>query len=340
MIYLLVGGFLLVMTLYLFWTVYRRVRKDLEAEIRMVPEEERWVIYRSGKFHRLVGPGRVEILKKRPDFPSFEAVEYERVARIVNVRNEPVSLAVDGLFIYGIPFQYTVNFWCKTDIGQAAALTGQDVTTLVQFSDPERRHQVAVKLRDAMHAAVQQVQVDHPLPEDANFVDKLLPIFPGVDQCNELLSELRQQLMATLPLVGVLFDPKHPITVVRIGLANEMVNSFSRERTLTMLRKGLPEATVEDLMQMLSAIEGIDLPRVTKVLVEDGTGHTMRKELRVHEDGTVDMRFQENEEKQSLAASAMGSEETERAPEVNVSDDGYHLQPGDYGILKRVPPAA
>ena len=107
-----------------------------------------------------------------------------------------------------------------------------------------------------------------------------------------------------------------------------------------MLRKGLPEATVEDLMQMLSAIEGIDLPRVTKVLVEDASGHTMRKESRLHEDGAFEMRFQESDEKQPAAARATGSEETERAPEVNVSDDGYHLQPGDYGILKRVPPAA
>jgi len=64
----------------------------VRSMVQVVPHGERLVIYRLGRFHRVVGPGLVLVLPR-----------LDRVVRSIRVRDQPLEISVDGLFAYGVP---------------------------------------------------------------------------------------------------------------------------------------------------------------------------------------------------------------------------------------------
>jgi hypothetical protein len=75
----------------------------------VIPQEERAVIYRFGRFQRLVGPGIVMLTR------------LEREVQRINVRSEFGEYRTNTYyFINGVPFNYTVSFWRRYDLVAAA----------------------------------------------------------------------------------------------------------------------------------------------------------------------------------------------------------------------------
>lgn len=244
-----------------------------QSKIRIVPEEERLVVYRLGRFHKIAGPGPV-ILQRNLD----------EVKRTFSVRDEPRNVRINGLFINGVPFGYTLNFWYRFDLKAAAGEDRVRLVNLAQFSDDERKQQVATKVREALVTSAARLERNYQ-PAGNHFFYKLLPIIPGLPEFEALFAEVRQHLRTTLPLVGAILNEAHPITVTNIHLGNDIVNSFSRGRIATLLKETFPDLSPDLLLQAVSSIEGIDMPQ-QRVIFEGGNNANAAMDFRIDEESS------------------------------------------------------
>jgi len=223
--------------------------------IQIVPEEERWVIHRLGRFSRIVGPGVVRMSQLETIHHKFNAIDRPR-----NVR-------IDGLFMRGVPFGYTLNFWYRVDPVAAADGNQETLVQLSHFDDKERDKLVGTKVREALVASATQVGNEYQPAGEAYFYN-MLPIVPGLPINDRLLTLVRDHLAQTLPTIGVLLNQAHPITIVGLNISDDLIGSFSRERIATLLREQFPSLSEEIRLEAVGAIAGIDMGR-TRISVEN-----------------------------------------------------------------------
>lgn len=298
-----------------------------QSKIRIVPEEERWVVYRLGRFHRVVGPGPV-VLQRSLD----------EVKRTFSVRDEPHNVRVNGLFMNGIPFGYTLSLWYRPDLKAAAGDNRERLVNLVQFTKEERDRQVATKVREALVASAAKIERGYQ-PAGSNFIHKLLPIIPGLPEFEALFTEVRQHLRASLPSVGVILNEAQPITVTNIHFGNDILSSFSRGRIAALLSETFPNLPPELLLQAVSSIEGIDMPQ-QRVVFEGVDQANTRMDFRVDEEqASARVRIQPAP---PAAAQAQATEATVNpiaapAPAAPTPPSKEQLSKDDLTILKRVP---
>jgi tetratricopeptide (TPR) repeat protein len=212
----------------------------------IVKEEERAVIYRRGRFHRIDGPGWVFL---RP---------FETVQRMLLVRDQPRTASVAQLFLYGIPIGFTLSFWARVDPVAAAGGDAVRLKDMAMFEDYERDQQVDLKIRDSFVHRVSELEKNRPLSNHATIIDKIIPILPGSPECDWLLNQVRGDLTRTLPLVGVFLNTRHPITLNGIIAPKEMIEGFSRGRMQELLRLYFPKLPADRLAQMVESIEGLE----------------------------------------------------------------------------------
>lgn len=300
-----------------------------QSKIQIVPEEERLVVYRLGRFHRVAGPGPV-VLQRSLD----------EVKRTFSVRDEPHNVRVMGLFMNGVPFGYTLNLWYRSDLKAAAGADRERLLNLVQFNNEERERQVATKVREALVTSAAKIEKTYK-PAGNNFVHKLLPIIPGLPEFEALLAEVRQQLRATLPLVGAVLNETQPITVTNIHLGNDIVSSFSRGRIAALLGETFPNLPPELLLQAVSSIEGIDMPQ-QRVVFEGVDQANTRLDVRVDEEqASARIRVQPTpsptQEKSQTTDDAGNTIAPMPTTQMPVPQTEEHLGKDDLTILKRVP---
>jgi len=294
-----------------------------QIKVRIVPEEERWVIYRLGRVHRIVGPGPVMLVRS-----------LDEVKRTVSARDEPHNVRVNGLFMNGVPFGYTLNLWYRFDLNDAAGTDRDLLVNLAQFSDEERKQQVATKVREALVASATVIERAYK-PPSSDFFHKLLPIIPGLPEFEALFAEVRQNLQHTLPLVGARLNEAHPITVTYIHLGNDIINSFSRGRVAGLLRETFPDLSPELLLQAVSSIEGIDMPQ-QRVVFEGGSQTTM--DFQVGEENGA-ARVWVDPRRAPGRVTESPEQTPEPTPLPTTSPPVEHLSPEDLQVLKRVPAA-
>lgn len=301
-----------------------------QSKVQVVQEEERLVIYRLGRFHKIAGPGLV-VLQRSLD----------EIKRTFNVRSEPHNVRVNGLFMNGVPFGYTLNFWYRFDLKGAAGEDREHLINLVQFSDEERERQVATKVREALIASTSKIEQRYK-PTGADFISKLLPIIPGLPAFNALMTEVREQLRATLPLVGAVLNEAHPITVTNIHLSNDIISSFSRGRVATLLKETFPNLPPELLLQAVSSIEGIDMPQ-QRVVFEGVDPSNTRLDFRTDEEqASARVRMQPaaptpQQPAQTADSGVQTATAAAPAPTTAVPSTKEKLTKDDLSILKRVP---
>lgn len=300
-----------------------------QSKIQIVPEEERLVVYRLGRFHRVAGPGPV-VLQRSLD----------EVKRTFSVRDEPHNVRVMGLFMNGVPFGYTLNLWYRSDLKAAASEDRARLLNLVQFNNEERERQVATKVREALVTSAAKIEKEYK-PAGNNFVHKLLPIIPGLPEFEALLAEVRQQLRMTLPLVGAVLNETQPITVTNIHLGNDIVSSFSRGRIAALLSETFPNLPPELLLQAVSSIEGIDMPQ-QRVVFEGVDQANTRLDVRLDEE-QASARIRVQPPHSSTQEQTQTTDESDTpaapvpAPPVATTQTKEHLGKDDLTILKRVP---
>ncbi len=312
-------GFLALLVIAL--VVYFILYMVFGLRLQVVPEEKRVVIYRLGKFHRIAGPGVVAIWG------------VDTIERDINARNEPHNLRVDNLFMKGISFGYTLNLWLRIDPVGVAGANREQLRELALFTDREREQQIAVKLRDALVRVAARIESGYKLRKDARLFEKLLPIFPGLPHCEQLLEDLKRELQETLPSIGVKLNDAQPIAISALHLSPTILTGFKQGHIATLLREQFPDLPSERILRTVGTIDGIDLQEQRVIL--DGNGAVraamdfrqgeegMESRLKTYltpEEGTVEQRRRTG----TPTAAATATHET--------------LSRDDLQILKPVPP--
>ena len=208
-------------------------------------EEDRVVVYRRGRFHRIGGPGWVFL------------GPYETIERTLTVRDQPRTASISQLFVYGIPIGFTFSFWGRVDPVTAAGGNPNLLRDMAMFEEYEREQQVLLKIRDSFMRRVAELEKNRPLSEHTTIIEKIIPILPGSPECNWLLNQVRVDLLRTLPLVGVYLNINRPVTVTGIIAPPEVLQEFSWGRMIELLRRDYPNLTEDRLAQMVAAIEGL-----------------------------------------------------------------------------------
>jgi len=287
----------------------------------IISQEERAVIYRLGRFSRLVGPGIVMLTR------------LEQEVQRIKVRSDYGEYRTNTFyFINGVPFNYTMSFWRRYDLRAAAHDDRARLAELVQYTDDERHHFLVTKLHEALFTCVQTIQQRYPVDNDASIALKLLPILPGMKSCDELRDLVRETLATTLPSVGVILDTRHPVMITNVHVTPEVLDSFGRGRSLAMLREQLPDVSPEILLQAFSAIEGLDMHTV-RLYMNGGAVREVKMDGEKVEGYKIMPEGVEPVARQEIKDSPL-----RRAPPVpDVADE--RLSKADLSVLKRLPPA-
>lgn len=308
----------------------------IKAMTRVVPHEERLAIYRLGHFDRVAGPGPVVII------PWMDEVK-----RTFRVRDRPLEVAVDGLLPYGVPIGMTLNLWCRFDLVQAARGNRDRLGNLVQLSEGERRQQVEIKVREALVRQIANSEESSPLPGDATLIDRVMALAPGTRRYYQLLDAVKRELQETLPSVGAILVQTQSITLTRRDISDEIIQAAKRTRSRAIdsewlksyvdeVRERFPGLSDTMLIQLLASIEGVDVGRVQRLLLEKDPDTKAKAEFEMSGD----------QERPNVIVTPEGQErstirQAETAPVsaegTTASRSSRPLTKSDLTVLKRVP---
>ena len=289
----------------------------LPWQVQVVSEEERLVIYRLGRFNRIAGPGMVYMSK-------LETVHHK-----IDARDKPRNVRVDNLFMRGVPFGYTLNFWYRVDPVTAASDDKEQLAHLAHFDDHERDKLVGTKVREALVLSTTQIGNEYKPAGEAYFYN-ILPIIPGLPDNDRLLALTRDKLAETLPTVGAILNQAHPITIAGLNLSNDLAQSFSRDRIATLLREQFPNLSEEVRLEAVGSIVGIDMGR-KRISVESNSNASVAVEER---NGDLNARIfmQGGNSKPASGASPKAAK-----PQPQLAAQPIEtLSSADLGVLKRV----
>ncbi len=307
----------------------------LRATTHIVPEGQRVVIYRLGRFNRVAGPGMVQVI------PGLE-----QVARTLEVRDHPMEVTARGIFAFGVSNDLTLNLWCSYDLAKAAAGNKAKLAELVQLNEAERRRQVEVKMHEALVNQIAELQKRMPLPGTPNALDGVIALAAGSERHNALLAGLKHELQKTLPSVGVVLNTDQTITVTGRGIPDGVIEAIKRiqgrqidSQWLTnyanQLRQQFPEMSSTVLDQMLASIEGVDVGNVQRLRLEQDDKTDAQVEFEIPMDGSESpgvtakpkFKLQGSEAKRQPAS----------ARSEPASPSSQPLSEEDLAVLKRVP---
>jgi hypothetical protein len=253
---------------------------------QVVPQTQRLVVYRLGRFHRIAGPGPVQIIPR-----------LDQVVRMIEVRDHPVEITVPGLFAFGAPNTLTLNLWCSFDLVQAAEGDHGKLAQLVQLSESERHQQVEVKMREALVRQIADLQQKMPLPDKATLMDRIIALAPASPRHNALLKGVKYDLERTLPSVGVILNTNQPIVLTGRSLSDEITEAIQRRRGRELdsewllnyadtLRERFPGISDAMLAQILTSIEGVDVGNIQRLLLEHERNTETEVEFEMPGDGS------------------------------------------------------
>ncbi len=286
-----------------------------------VEQEKRLLIYRLGKFHKIAGPGLV-----------FRWRRLDTVQRTFIVRNEPTDCRIDGLFLYGIPVGLTLNFWVCFDPAGTAGKDRDKLMQLAFFEDSERYRQMQIQLRQSLVNALGTAQKRRKLTQDASIIDKILPVIPGTQHCNEVLSDVKNQLATELILLGVILDRSRPITITHLHLTDDVVQSFERDRIVENLYRRFPGLPQDLILGMYAATKELERPIEIKKFEVEGNASAELEQRMMNGDDMTRLRF---------GSGGQGSAPSKPSGQPKNGEDPAHapvgLHKNDLSVLKRVP---
>ena len=301
----------------------------LRSTTRIVSQEKRLVVYRLGRFHRIAGPGMVQVI------PGLD-----KVVKTIEIRERPVEVTVSGIIAYAVYNDLILNLWYRVDPVQAAGGDKEKLARLIQLSESERERQVQVKMREALANQVAILQREKPLPPNANTFLRLMALTPGNDHFNALRDGVKQELEKSLPTVGVILNTDQPIVLTGRNISHKIIEAIDREqgrdidsRWLTKyvgeLRKEFPDMSNTVLAQILASVEGVDVGKIQGLLFE--------KESNMETEVEFEMTSNENGQPNVI------TKPKPVKPRSTMSGASFQAPPRltkrDLSILKRVPRA-
>lgn len=227
--------------------------------MHVVHEDERWIMYRLGRFWRIAGPGMVWV-----------AHRWEKIERTVDVRNQPHDIEIKNLFFFDIPFGYTLNLWYRLDPEAAANGDRTLLHQIARMPMEEINEQINLAIRNLMEMYLVQMPRRYNFSGPPSLIEKLLPLLPGQDGYGWLLTQLQSDLPDALRPFGVVVHTERPILLKSLYLSAEVVKLFNRARTVQVLREQQPTLPEDTLMHLVTAFEETPLQSVRKFTIENG----------------------------------------------------------------------
>lgn len=243
--------FLIVALLLVAWIV----AVLLKVRLYQVPEGQRLVIARMGRFNRVAGPGPVFLMER-----------FDSVAGSFTVREELAEIRLNALAFHGNFLGYTFSFWYRTD---PEAVAGDDRARLaewVQFSEGERQAHIRSKLREAVMSSIAIVDRESPPPPDLSPVQALIPVLPGQPLAERLVAVLTGELEAALRTIGVVLSKQHSVKMKEVHPNETLMKNFGRGITVTMLREQMPNVSPDTLAQLVAAAESMEMPDIKRII--------------------------------------------------------------------------
>ncbi len=309
----------------------------LRASIYIVPEGQRLVIYRLGRFSRVAGPGLVMYI------PGLE-----EVVRTLEVRDHPLEVSAPGILAFGVLNDLTLNLWCSFDLVRAAAGNKAVLAQFVQLSETERRRQVEVKMREALINQIADLEKQMPVPAKSTPLDAVIALAPGTERYNELVARVKDELEKTLPSVGVILNTSQPITLTGRGIPDVIIDAIKRmqgrqidsqwlTRYANQLQQQFPDISNAILDQMLASVEGVEIGNVQRLRLEQDDKTEAQVELEVPLDGSNEPNVVAKPKvKLQEMASKHQSGQSQSEPE-SVQPASPGLSKSDLTVLKHVP---
>jgi hypothetical protein len=181
----------------------------LAVQKRTIPLNERLVISRFGRFHRVGGPGTTRI------YPGLD-----RVTDVIRVYDQAIEVTMPNAPVYGVPHELTVALWGKFDPVQASRGHYSNLERLLQMSEDERLAQAKAKIEEAVTRQIAYLEEKIPLPTEAADGRPVLALAPGGPIYEKLIKAVNYYLLDTLPTVGVLPDTSKPIVLRGRAMSN------------------------------------------------------------------------------------------------------------------------
>lgn len=291
----------------------------LQIRWRVVPQEERLVIYRLGHFNRIAGPGPVAIIGR-----------LETIERTLRVLDQPANYTVQHLFMHGVPFGYTLNFWRGFDLKSATNNDREAMAKLAIFDDKAREQMIQTKVREAMVYSATAVEQGHQLTPSASIFERMMPILPGLPECEKLLKGVQEKLAQTLPSIGVVLNRTQPITITQLHLGQDLIEGFGFNRMTQLLRQQYPDLPEATMVQVISSIKGANPLSIASVSMADSKSQQVRPEVRIGAEGmSTRMRITPQPEEAQPQPTLVTPPHSDQ--------DDEHLSPNDLSVTKPVP---
>lgn len=304
---------LIILGLFVVWII----SKIVGADVKTIEQGKQVVIQRLGIFHKLAGPGLVVINRA------------DKIAHEIDVRNRPRRVPVNGLFMNGIPFGYTLDIWYRTALEECAKGDKKRLAELSEFSDREREQLVATRVYDAMVKSATLIEKNYK-PTEPQVFYKLLPVVPGHPENIKMMQHAKDLLVKTLPAIGVKLNTDEEIVIMGLNISTKLTDNFDRDRTIKMLKEQFPTLSEKILLQALSAIDEIKLP-YGRVAIEGDEDDRVSVDVRLDEDHKPDVRFRKYAGGKTGKSSAAADEPDETQAEEFTDED--------WEVLKEVPAA-
>jgi hypothetical protein len=286
----------------------------LKLRLYTVPEGQRLVIFRMGRFNRLAGPGPVLLMER-----------FDNVARTLSVREGLMEVRLNSLAFHNNFLGYTFSFWCRTDPEAAAGSDRARLAEWVQFSESERQAQIRSKLREAVMSSIAKVDREAPPQPGLSPIEALIPVLPGQPLVDRLLTVLTDELALALKSIGVVLSRAHEVKIKEVHPNETLMKNFGRGITVAMLRDQMPNVSPDTLAQLVAASEAIEMPDVRRIIWERPEGslpHLAAADL----------------PKASGTRKADGAQRKPSGPQEQAPQTPP-IKLEDWRILKRVPPA-
>jgi len=216
----------------------------------IVPENERVVIFRFGRFQKVCGPGRVMFMRG-----------VDEIKQTIDILDRPCEYHVPYIFLNGVPLSLTISMWSRYDPVEAAGI-GQIrkrlLREMVQYTDDDRREQSQLLLREAVMRRAAEFNRQNPTVMKDSFFVKLMPVLPGQPATRQLLDRVRLDVLSAFRRLGIIINTQQPIMIRRLGLSDSVTIGMDWRRLTESLRESFPNMNDDTLAQIIGSIEGLD----------------------------------------------------------------------------------
>jgi hypothetical protein len=183
---------------------------------------------------------------------------------------------------------------------------------------------------------VTDLQKRKPLPPGATILDGVGALIPGSERYAELIKGIQDELVKTLPLLGVILNTTHPITLTNQTIPEEILRAIKRNQGRDLnsqwltkyadeLQRQFPTIPRHILAQILSSIEGVEQGNIQRLHLEQETGAETEVQFEVSPNKAEPKIITKSAKKQPAEAAQA------------VSPKPRPLGKSDLEILKRVP---